>query len=255
MSHAVSPKSEDRFSDRVENYVRYRPGYPQEIVEMLRQETGLGPGSMIADVGSGTGISTELFLRAGSVVHAVEPNSAMREAAERLLNHYPNFHSVDGKAQATTLSDGSMDFVVAAQAFHWFDVPETRAEFSRILKPDGKVILIWNERLLDATPFLADYERLLLTYGTDYQAIRHEKTDEERMRLFFQGNFVAWEYSNSQSFDFESLKRRLLSSSYAPAKSHSQHEPMLAGLREIFDRHEQNGQVGFDYRTRMCIGS
>ncbi|MEO5715109.1 MAG: class I SAM-dependent methyltransferase [Luteolibacter sp.] len=255
MSHSVSPSSEERFSDRVENYVRYRPGYPQEIVEMLREETGLTAGSVIADVGSGTGISAELFLRAGCVVHGVEPNPAMREAAERLLSHYPDFRSVDGKAQATTLADDCMDFVVAAQAFHWFDVPETRTEFSRILKPDGKVILIWNERLLDATRFLIDYEQLLLTYGTDYQAIRHEKTDEERMRLFFLGNFMTREFSNTQSFDFESLKGRLLSSSYAPAEGRPQHEPMMAGLRAIFDRHQQDGRVGIDYRTMVYVGS
>ena len=255
MSQSDSPASEDRFSDRVENYIRYRPGYPPEIVEMLREEAGLVSGAVIADVGSGTGISAELFLRAGCVVHGVEPNLAMREAAERLLAQYPDFHSVDGKAQATTLADSGMDFVVAAQAFHWFDVPETRAEFSRILKSDGKVILIWNERLLDTTPFLADYEQLLLTHGTDYQAIRHEKTDEERMRMFFRGNFVTREFSNTQSFGFESLKGRLLSSSYAPAQGHPQHEPMMAGLRAIFDRHQQDGRVGFDYRTMVYVGS
>ena len=162
-----SSASEQRFSDRVENYVRYRPSYPQEIIPLLQRETGLIPQHVIADVGSGTGISAELFLRAGSVVHAVEPNREMRAAAERLLAHFPNFHSVDGTAQATTLPDHGVDFIVAAQAFHWFNTPETRAEFSRILKPGGHIVLIWNERRLDSTPFLQAFEQLLLRHLAD----------------------------------------------------------------------------------------
>lgn len=250
-----SPAPEDRFSDRVENYVRYRPRYPREIIDMLRREAGLSSASIIADVGSGTGISAELFLRAGCSVLGVEPNREMREAAERVLAGYTAFHSVNGTAQATTLAGHSVDFVVAAQAFHWFNTPETRAEFSRILKPGGHVVLIWNERKLDATPFLRDYEALLLRFATDYAKVRHENIDAAQLSRFFIGPHATHTFANEQRFDFDSLKGRLLSSSYAPAEGQPLHEPMIAELRRIFDLHQSAGQVCFEYNTQVHVGA
>ncbi|MDZ4405394.1 class I SAM-dependent methyltransferase [Prosthecobacter sp.] len=254
MNVPTSPSPEQRFSDRVENYVRYRPRYPQEITTMLQRESGLTPQSVIADIGSGTGISAELFLRAGCTVHAVEPNREMREAAERLLSHHGGFHSVNGSAQATTLPDHSVDLIVAAQAFHWFNTPETRVEFTRILKPAGQVALIWNERKLDATPFLRAYEQLLLTFATDYTKVRHENTDAGELRCFFIGPYATHAFANEQHFDFEGLKGRLLSSSYAPAEGQSRHDEMIVELRHIFDAHQTSGQVCFEYDTRLHVG-
>lgn len=248
------PAPEQRFSDRVENYARYRPSYPQEVIEMLQRVAALTPQSIIADVGSGTGISAELFLRFGYAVHAVEPNREMREAAERLLGGYPGFHSVSGSAQATTLADQSVDLIVAAQAFHWFNTPETRAEFSRILKPGGQVALIWNERRLDTTPFLRAYEQLLLTFGTDYAKVRHENINSGELSRFFAGPYVTLTFPNEQHFDFEGLKGRLLSSSYAPAEGQPNHEAMIAELRHIYDAHQILGKVGFEYDTQVHIG-
>jgi SAM-dependent methyltransferase len=245
---------EQRFSDRVENYVRYRPSYPQEVIAVLQREAGLVPQSVIADVGSGTGISAELFLRAGNAVYAVEPNREMREAAERLLAHFPNFHSIDASAQATTLPDQSADFIVAAQAFHWFNTPETRAEFTRILKPGGHVVLIWNERKLDSTPFLQAFEQLLITFGTDYTKVRHENVNSAALGTFFNGAYVTHTFANEQRFDFEGLKGRLLSSSYAPAEGQPRHEEMMAELRRIFDVYQVSGQVCFEYDTRVHVG-
>lgn len=249
-----SPSPEQRFSDRVENYVRYRPRYPQEITALLQRESGLTPRSVVADIGSGTGISAELFLRAGCTVHAVEPNREMREAAERLLNHHGGFHSVNGSAQSTTLPDHSVDFVVAAQAFHWFNTPETRAEFTRILKPGGHVVLIWNERKLDATPFLRAYERLLLTFATDYTKIRHENIDTGELGRFFMCPYATHTFANAQHFDFEGLKGRLLSSSYAPAEGQSHHDEMIVELRHIFDEHHVSGHACLEYDTRVHVG-
>jgi ubiquinone/menaquinone biosynthesis C-methylase UbiE len=145
-----------RFSSRVDNYIRYRPGYPDAILDTLRDAYGLTPASIVADVGSGTGILTEMFLRHGNVVYGIEPNREMREAAERLLAGYDRFHSVAATAEDTTLGDDSVDLVTAGQAFHWFDPSKARAEFARVLKPGGWVALIWNERVV-TTPFLADY--------------------------------------------------------------------------------------------------
>ena len=245
---------EARFSDRVENYVRYRPGYPLEILDLLRREAGLTSASVIADIGSGTGISTELLLKTGCTVHGVEPNREMRQAAERLLAGLPGFRSVDGTAQDTTLPDKSADLIVAAQAFHWFNTPETRAEFSRILKPGGHIVLIWNERRTDATPFLRDYEQLLLRFATDYATVRHENIDAAALERFFNGPYATHAFSNEQRFDFSALQGRLLSSSYAPPPGHPQHEPMIAELRLLFDLHQAAGVVCFEYDTRLYIG-
>lgn len=251
---APSPAPEQRFSDRVENYVRHRPGYPQEIISLLQDEAGLTPKSIIADIGSGTGISAEFFLKAGCTVHAVEPNGDMRAAAERLLSRYPNFHSVSASAQATTLPDHSIDLIVAAQAFHWFNTPATRAEFTRILKPGGHISLIWNERKLDSTPFLHAFEQLLLTFGTDYTQIRHENVNAAALSSFFSGPYATHTFPNEQRFDFEGLKGRLLSSSYAPGPGQPRHEEMIAELRRIYDAHQVAGQVCFEYDTRVHLG-
>lgn len=248
------PTPEQRFSDRVENYVRCRPSYPHAIIELLQRETGLNSTSIIADIGSGTGISAELFLRAGCTVHAVEPNREMREAAERLLAHHPQFHSINGGAHATTLADHSVDFIVAAQAFHWFNTPQTRAEFSRILKPNGRIVLIWNERKIDSTPFLRAYEQLLLTFGTDYTKIRHENIDAGELSRFFMGPYATHTFANGQHFDFPGLKGRLLSSSYAPAEGQPRHDEMIAELRHIFDANQVSGQVVVEYDTRVHVG-
>lgn len=252
--HTPSSAPEQRFSDRVENYVRYRPSYPQEIIPLLQREAGLIPQNVIADVGSGTGISAELFLRVGNAVYAVEPNREMREAAERLLAHFPNFHSVSTSAQATTLAEHSVDFIVAAQAFHWFNTPETRAEFTRILKPGGHIVLIWNERRLDSTPFLQAFEQLLLKFGTDYTKVRHENVNTAALYTFFSGPYDTHTFAYEQRFDFEGLKGRLLSCSYAPAEGQPRHDEMIAELRRIFEVYQESGQVCFEYDTRLHLG-
>jgi SAM-dependent methyltransferase len=243
--------TEQRFSDRVENYIRFRPRYPSAIINHLEKLAGLTPSSVIADVGSGTGISSAMFLEHGCTVFGIEPNREMREAAERLLVGSPNFHSVNAPAQATTLSNGCVQLIVAAQAFHWFNSDETRQEFSRILKQDGRVVLIWNERKLDATPFLSDYEALLLRYGTDYAKVRHENINKAALDAFFIGDYTTTCFTNEQRFGFEALCGRLLSSSYAPNKGN---EAMLSELRRIFDLHQQDGEVVFLYSTVVHVG-
>lgn len=252
---AVSPAPEERFSNRVADYVRYRPGYPGAVLDLLRRETGLGASSVVADVGSGTGISTELLLETGCSVYAVEPNAEMRAAAERMLGGRPGFHSAAGSATATTLPDHSVDLIVAAQAFHWFQGLETRAEFDRILKPEGWVALIWNVRRVDSTPFLAAYEALLVQYATDYGQVRHELVNDDVLKRFFhEGGFASHSFPNAQYFDLVGLKGRLLSSSYAPAAGQSGHEEMMAELEHIFQAHQSGGQVAFEYDTWVHLG-
>jgi SAM-dependent methyltransferase len=243
-----------RFSERVANYIAYRPKYPAVVAEFLRAELGLSTASVVADVGSGTGILSELLLRAGCTVFGVEPNEAMRRAAEELLQAQPNFKSVNGTAEATTLADASVDFVTAGQAFHWFDGVRARVEFRRILKPAGRVVLIWNMRRTDTTPFLRDYEKLLREFGTDYAQVNCEQLPEERIAEFFGGAYQQRSFDNEQVFDYEGVRGRLLSSSYVPLTGQPNHEAMLAELRRIFDLHERAGRVTIEYDTKVFYG-
>jgi SAM-dependent methyltransferase len=243
-----------RFSDRVENYVLYRPGYPAEVLRTLKAECGLDPRHAIADVASGTGIWTRMLLENGNPVFGVEPNAEMRAAGARILANFPKFTSVPGTAEDTTLDDHSVDFVTAAQAAHWFDRERSRREFMRILKPRGWLVLLWNERLTDSTKFLRDYEQLLLTYGTDYQDIRHERTTDAINEFFDPVPCAERVFDMRQDFDYVGVAGRLRSSSYAPGPEHPRHASMLAELRHIFDANAVNGRVSFDYKTRVYFG-
>ncbi|HTA24521.1 MAG TPA: class I SAM-dependent methyltransferase [Terriglobales bacterium] len=243
-----------RFSSRVEKYVRYRPSYPKQVLDLLRSQCGLTSDSVIADVASGTGIFTRLLLENGNRVFGVEPNPDMRRAGEEYLATFERFTSVEGTAEATTLGDRSMDIVAAAQAAHWFDRVKARREFVRILKPGGWAVLIWNERETDSTPFLRDYEKLLLTYGTDYKEVRHERTTDEIDGFFAPSPFESAVLEMRQDCDYDALEGRLLSSSYIPSSRHPGYEAMLLELRQIFDKYQVNGQVVLAYLTRVYLG-
>ena len=246
--------STQRFSGRVENYIKYRPGYPAEVLDLLKEKCGLTGNSIVADIGSGTGILAELFLRNGNPVFAVEPNREMREAAERLLAKYPKLTSVSGTAETTTLGDRSVNFITASQAFHWFDREASRREFLRILKPGGWTVLLWNERNM-ASPFAKAYEHLLGTYGTDYEEVNHKHTDAKEIGPFFGASgYERSGFSNRQIFDREGLKGRLLSSSYAPEPGHPGHVPMLEALNALFCEYQSNGSVVFECDTIVYYG-
>ena len=243
-----------RFSSRVDAYAKYRPGYPSGVVETLRSECGLTTQSVVADVGSGTGILTELLLKNGNRVFAIEPNEAMRVFAEETLKDYQQFESVDGSAEATALPDDSVDIVIAAQAFHWFDREKTKREFRRILKPKGWVALIWNERRLDSTPFLRAYEDLLLQYGTDYHEVRHENVAGKLAEFFAPHEFKLVNLDNFQYFNLAGFQGRVASASYTPEPGHPNFEALEAGLQRIFDEHNRDGTVTFEYDTRIYYG-
>jgi SAM-dependent methyltransferase len=237
----------------VEDYAKYRPDYPAELFELLKRECGLFRHTYIADVGAGTGILTRHFLETGNIVLGIEPNAEMRAYAERSLAQFQKFTSVNGTAEATTLPDACVDMITAAQAAHWFDFAKARAEFVRILKPGGWVVLVWNEREVDSTPFLREYEKLLLEFGTDYANVRHERTTEDIARFFAPSEFRSAALSNHQVFDFEGLRGRLMSSSYAPTAESSNFSPMTAELKRIFDAYQVGGFVRFEYKTRVYL--
>jgi SAM-dependent methyltransferase len=245
-----------RFSNRVADYVLYRPRYPHGVLDVLRDRLGLVPESIVADIGSGTGFLAELFLANGNPVYGIEPNREMREAGERLLTDYPNFTSIDATAEATTLADSSVDFVTAGQAFHWFDPERAKAEFRRILKPGGHIALVWNQRQVGSSPFLVAYEELLRAYADDYDDVCHRAmaaNDEGRLREFFAPDPMGVEVipEHIQRFDFDGLKGRLLSSSYMPTEGDPRYVPMIAALRSIFDRFQSDGAVRFEYDTMI----
>ncbi len=244
----------ERFSNRVENYVKYRPTYPPEVLQLFRDAMNLQTDSTVADIGAGTGISSKIFLENGNRVFAVEPNAAMREAAKVFLKDYPNFKIVSGTSENTTLEDNSIDFVVAAQAFHWFKQAETKKEFKRILKNGGSVALIWNERQLDSTAFLKDYEQHLIEFGTDYAAIRHDNITKETLRKFFQTDFQEAVFQNRQTVDFDGLKGRMLSASYVPAPENPRFPAMLKNLETLFAEHAENDRIEILYDTKVFYG-
>jgi len=241
----------ERFSNRVANYVKYRPGYPAEVLGLFRTEMALTQGSVIADIGSGTGLSAKLFLENGNRVYGVEPNAAMREAAEDYLKEFTNFISHDGTAENTNLNDDSIDFVIAAQAFHWFNAERTREEFQRVLKPAGYLALIWNERQLETTDFLRGYERLLKKYATDYESVRHENIDQERLGDFFESGYEVATFPNVQVFDFDGLRGRMLSSSYMPAAEHASFPALEKELNELFAKYAENDRIKVFYDTNI----
>src|SRR5271166_218880 len=243
-----------RFSDRVENYVRYRPVYPLEVLDLLRGECGLHPNHIVADIASGTGMFSRLLLENGNSVFAVEPNLEMREAGAHELESYSRLVSIAGTAEETTLRSASVDFVTAAQAAHWFDLPRARAEFARILIPGGWCVLLWNERRTAGTPFLRDYEQLLLTYGTDYKEVRHERTTAVIHDFFAPKAYMERAFDLRQRFDYEGTAGRLLSSSYAPLEGHPSYAPMMQELDRIFRAYAAGDMVEFEYNTRVFYG-
>lgn len=244
-----------RFSSRVADYVRYRPGYPREILNWLEQECGLTQETVVADVGSGTGLLSRLFLDHGNLVLGVEPNAEMRAAGEKLLASWPRFQSVPGSAEATGLDAASVDLVVAGQAFHWFDPERTRREFARILRPNGWVALVWNERRVGDTPFLAAYEELLVRLSPEYKQVDHRNVDHAAIGRFFRHH--EWRqagFPNRQDFDWQGLEGRARSSSYFPLPGTLHYEEIYAELKLLFEKYQERGSVAFLYDTQIYSG-
>ena len=244
-----------RFSDRAQDYVKYRPHYSPEVVQALQQACGLRPEHLIADVGSGPGLLAEIFLDNGNRVIGVEPNHEMRIAGEDYLAGHRSFSMVDGSAEATTLPDASIDFVVAGQAFHWFRPDETRSEFARILKAGGWAVLVWHDRNVDSTPFLRAYEAFIRRHSIDYEQVTHKYLASYAAleRFFAPDKMQLIQQHNQQQLDFDGLRGRLLSSSYIP-KSGERYEAMSRELPQLFASHAAAGHVVLQYDTKIYFG-
>ena len=251
----LSRNPQSRFSDRVADYVRYRPSYPPALIDFLEKEANLKPGHRIADIGSGTGKLTELLLQRGWEVFAVEPNKEMRDAAERLLGAYSNFHSLNGKAELLPLPYDNFKLLTIAQAFHWVDPVKFRAEAREILASRGKAALIWNSRRRDL-PLMKDYDELLVEMVPEYERDMEKSEDLEKIKAFFgHEKFHHRTFSYRQTLDWEGLKGRLMSASYCPLPSDPTHIPLMSKLKRLFDSYEEDGQVRFEYETVVYVGA
>ncbi len=245
-----------RFTARAEHYARYRPGYPTHILDTLEQEWNFTSSSVVVDIGSGTGIMSQMFLDNDNTVYAVEPNDDMRTFAEKWLSSYPRFQSVRAQGEATTLPSALCDMVVCAQSFHWLDIHQAQEEFRRILKPDGLVCAIWNIPARESA-FGQDYEAFLHKYGKDYARLGADTwIQPEEMQVFFAQDSVRhYEFPNQQYFDFEGLQGRVLSNSFIPqSDEYDEYATMLHDLRDLYDRHAHKDMVVFRYQTIMYCG-
>lgn len=245
-----------RFSSRVADYVRYRPDYPPQLVDALAGHCRWSGPVEIADLGSGTGLSTLPFLERGHRVYGVEPNAEMRAAAELLLAAHGGFRSVAGRAEATGLPAASVDLVFAAQAFHWFDVAAAANETRRILRAGGHAAVAWNLRRTTGSAFLDGYEALLREYGTDYAAVAERYADPAALLRYFGGpHYVEYRFDHVQHFDLEGLRGRLLSSSYTPAAGDPRHAPMLLALQRLYAATAVDDRVAFAYDTCLYVSA
>ncbi len=245
--------SKIRFSDRVADYVKYRPSYPEALMNHLTGDLQVNSESIVADVGAGTGIFSKLLAAIVAKVYGIEPNREMREASCNFLRGFDNFQAVDGSSEATKLDDGTVDFITAAQSFHWFEPVLTKQEFQRILRPDGLVVLIWNHRLID-TPFLQKYETILRNNAPEYELVNHTKMSENEIRSFYGGEFRKENFPHVQILDWESLLGRVNSSSYVPKKNTKENRILEKLLRAAYESESDQGIVEFRYACEVYSG-
>ena len=255
-----STDSKERFSSRVDAYRQFRPRYPAQVIDLLQQQCGLTRSSIIADIGAGTGMLSEIFLQHGNSVFAVEPNPAMRAACEELRSKYPSLTCIDGSAEATRLPDHCADFVTVGQALHWFNLERARTGFVRILQPGGWCAVIYNERRTGGDPFHDGYERILREFGSDYEAVRGKYPQQQKLEDFFDAKNGATptmqhaSFPNAQEFNLNGLLGRILSSSYIPQPSHPRYPAMFRAIKELFSRCQQDGHVRLEYDCALTYG-
>lgn len=249
----MDPK--ERFSDRAIAYHANRPRYPKALLDELKRHCGIESGSVVADIGSGTGILSELFLQNGNTVYAIEPNAPMRAIAEQNLGSNPRFYSVAGTAEETTLPSSSVDLIIAGQAFHWFDREKVRPEFARVLRPDGSIVLVWNERVPDSSAFAKDYEAALKTHSLDYNVMDPKKVSRDLHGLgdFLGPQMRVVKLHHSARVTFEQLSGLAASASYAPLPGHPKYEGFRTALTDAFTAHAEDGTVPLDYEMKAYI--
>lgn len=249
--------NEDKFNGMGKVYSKYRPSYPLNFVDYLFTDVGMSQSSIIADVGSGTGILTRQLLEKGSNVYGIEPNADMRVIAETNLNNFPGFTSVSGSAENTTIDDNSVDYITVAQAFHWFDREKFKKECQRILKPEGKVILVWNTRDNENELVIENYE-VNRKYCPNFKGFSdgmYGKTNNDDFSDFFNGEYETKVFLNNLIFDMDGFIGRNLSASYALKSNDAQYNDYVNELKKIYEKYSNNGQLIMPNLTRSYVGN
>ena len=245
----------DQFTGKASAYTKGRPLYARAALDFLKEQ-GIDESARIADIGAGTGIFSKQLAANGATVYAVEPNEDMRHAAEEYLKDMPNARCVDGSAENTTLPDRSVDFISAAQAFHWFDKTAFRKECDRILTPGGKIVLIWNVEVFGGD-FFRDYGEILKRLLNEDMPQTDDNNPYEfffKMAEAFLNDFKQYEFDNTLYLDEKTFLFKSLSSSAAPKKDDPRYEPFRQELKELFARYQENGVLTYPHKTVLYIG-
>jgi ubiquinone/menaquinone biosynthesis C-methylase UbiE len=248
-------KTTGNFTDKAEIYAKYRPAYPDALIDYLCSANHLKTDHLVADIGSGTGIFSRQLLEKWLAVAGVEPNDDMRKLAEQSLKPYARFTSVKATAEQTTLTANSVDLVTVAQAFHWFDHEAFKAECQRILKPDAQVALVWNSRDL-TDPIIQENAAICQKTCPNFKGFSGgiEQSPEIFARFFNKGKYEFTTHENDMQFDREEFLGRNLSASYAPKQHDKEYEPFVRLLSELFEKHSKNGKIVLRNITRSYLG-
>jgi SAM-dependent methyltransferase len=242
-----------RFTGRAGDYDRYRPTYPDGIITYLQGKIGFNRKWVVADIGSGTGILSELFLKNGNKVFCVEPNADMRGVAEKNLVRYgPLFVSVDGRAESTTLEPDSVDLIVAGQALHWFDLHGARLEFGRILRRDGRVAIIYNHRIKRGRLETA-YDGLVTRHRRNRPPIP-DANDAYVSKFLGIRRHDRLILPNSQDLDLDGILGRMASASYMPGRDTRYWSAVEKDARKLVEKYGRNGVVKLRYDTTVYLG-
>lgn len=247
--------NEEKFTGRADIYSIYRPAYPKLFLDYLYSKIGFSASSVIADIGAGTGIFSSMLLERGSFVFCVEPNADMRRTAQAKLKQYARCTLLDSPAESIELGPHTVDFVTVAQAFHWFDRNSFRAECRRILKPGGRVVLVWNIR--DSTDALtlenaAINRRLCPKFkGFSGGSAEHPEAYDD---FFKAGSRIFKEFENDLLFDKQGFIGRCLTGSYAPVESDPYYNDYVDSIGELFEKHCRQEQIRIANLTRCYIG-
>ncbi len=248
----MEPKDQ-LFSGKSDNYSKYRPSYPPEILKILKEKYGLTNSMVVADVGCGTGILAALFLQNGNKVYCIDPNEEMLEIAKNELKDYQNAVFVRGYAEQTGLDDGSVNVISAGQAFHWFNMDKTKREFKRILMAPYLVVLVWNDRD-NKDDFTKEYENIISHYSKGYRGTGSTIISSDSLSQFFNWSYGYYQYVNIQELDFDGLIGRYLSASYSLPKDDSRYQEMVARMKRAFDTFQKDGKVQMKYTTKLFVG-
>lgn len=243
-----------RFSSRVDNYLKFRPKYPRKIISFMKHKLKLVSDSVVADIGSGTGLLSILFLEHGNKVYGIEPNEDMRKAGEQYLRKYNKFYSLNASAENTSLKPNSIDFIVAGQSYHWFDHKKSKIEFKRILKSKGKVVLIWNSKS-DTDNFTRIYVEIVKSHSKNYNIINNKSRKENTFIPFFSPElFYTKHFTNEQNLNWLELRGITLSFSYVPLVG-SEHNALFKELKDLFLKYQINKKIVFKYKTEVIYGN